>query len=268
MAFRRVGMGTVGAGGQRFMSSVLAKASMPGGYAISRTPSRRISGFAGGGYSSVPSAPAKPSLSKEARAAYERAIARYRPGGGFGKGVEAGLARGETKAVASGMQSLVSAGLAGTTMGAGLSKKYQEEVAAPARSRVEEARAQAISGLEVSLASAMQRGSESAQERSLRERLAIGQLSTQRDIAGMQTTRMPQQVQQPAAQPTARQHLGQVPTPNFSGGDGGEITGPSPAGLAWQKTQQSFNDSPQNMSFRIIENRYNPGGYSSEGRYA
>ena len=107
----------------------------------------------------VPSAPKAPTpagvsyaggrgADPAAMSALQRAMAYYAPGGGYGKGVEAGLERGRVKAVATGAQSLVSAGLAGTTTIAGLGKRYEEEVAMPARARVEETRAGAISGLE------------------------------------------------------------------------------------------------------------------------
>ena len=138
-------------------------------------------------FANKPQAAAKQTLSREARSAWEKAIAQYGPEGGYGKGVEAGLERGRTKAVAGGMQSLVSAGLAGTTMAGGLGKKYEEEVGAPTRARVEEVRAQAVANLQAGLAGAEQRGYETAEERALRERLSASQLGTQQAIAGQQT---------------------------------------------------------------------------------
>jgi len=135
----------------------------------------------------TPTAAAKPTLSAEARTAWREAIGQYGPEGGFGKGVEAGLGRGRTKALASGMQSLVSAGLAGTTVAAGLGKRYEEEVAMPARARVEEARAEAISRLQAGLAGAEQRGYETAEERALRERLGTSQLGLGYAGLGAQT---------------------------------------------------------------------------------
>ncbi len=122
---------------------------------------------------SAPTAPAGTagaagsSMSASAKSAYEKALAHYAPGGGYGAGVEAGLERGRVKSTASGMQNLVSAGLAGTTMAAGLGKKYEEEVAAPTRAKVESARAEAIAGIQMSMGSAEQRGYESAQDRAL-----------------------------------------------------------------------------------------------------
>lgn len=99
-------------------------------------------------------------VSQDVRGAYEKALARYRPGGEYGKGVEAALERGRVKSVATGAQSLVSAGLAGTTVIAGLGKKYEEEVAAPTRARVEETRAERMSAIEMALANIMQRSEE------------------------------------------------------------------------------------------------------------
>ena len=129
------------------------------GGAASRTPllgpeTRSLQPFTRTTYTPQPTAtPATGGgLNKETLAAIERAKAQYAPGGGFGAGTEAGLERGRVKAMASGMQGLVSAGLAGTTMAGTLGKKYEEEVAAPTRLGVEERRAQALSGIEMAQA--------------------------------------------------------------------------------------------------------------------
>ena len=137
------------------------------------------------GYSSY-LAQQRPTLTKGASKAWKTAIAQYAPGGGFGEGVEAGLERGRVKSVSSGMQSLVSSGLAGTTMAAGLGKKFEEEVADPARARVESTRAQAISNLQAGYAGAQQRGYETAEDRALRQRLSSQQISSQEGMAGQQ----------------------------------------------------------------------------------
>ncbi len=57
----------------------------------------------------------------------------FKPGGAYGAGTEAMIARGEKKAVAGGMQNLVSAGLANTTMPMHLGQTFQEEVGMPTR---------------------------------------------------------------------------------------------------------------------------------------
>lgn len=118
-------------------------------------------------------------MSASARAMWEKALAHYAPGGGYGKGVEAGLERGRVKSTASGMQNLVSAGLAGTTMAAGLGKKYEEEVAAPTRARVEGARAEAIANIQMGMAGAEQRGYETAQDRAFQLQMQQNQLGAQ-----------------------------------------------------------------------------------------
>jgi hypothetical protein len=121
------------------------------------------------------------SMNKATLAAIKRAKAQYAPGGGFGKGVEAGLERGRKKAIASGMQHLVSAGLAGTTMAGGLSKRYEEEVAAPMRMSVEERRAQALSGIEMAQAGMGFQAGQAGLQRSLQLYLAELQANLQRE---------------------------------------------------------------------------------------
>ena len=64
---------------------------------------------------------------------YDEIIKNWGKGGGFVKGAEATLARTKKKDIAGGMQNLVSSGLAGTTMAAGIGKKWEEEVGAPSR---------------------------------------------------------------------------------------------------------------------------------------
>lgn len=119
-----------------------------------------------GGTRAAPVA-AAPSVSKEALAALTEAKKQYQPGGGYGAGLEAALGRGAKKSIAAGTQSLVSSGLASTTMGAGLGKQYEEEVATPARADLESRRAVALSGLETLEAQMQQGGSQSAMDRSL-----------------------------------------------------------------------------------------------------
>ena len=132
-----------------------------------------------------PAAPAAGGINTAALEALQRAKAQYAPGGGFGKGVEAGLERGRVKAMASGMQGLVSAGLAGTTMAGTLGKKYEEEVGMPARARVEEQRAQAISGIEMAQAGMGFQAGQAGMQRSLQMYLAQLQADLQRQQMAM-----------------------------------------------------------------------------------
>ncbi len=197
-----IGSGYVGAGGQRFMSSVLAESSM--------RPSYSSSSSYGGSRSSGSSTFMTPT----AMNLWKDAIAQYAPGGSFGKGVEASLARGRTKSVASGMQSLVASGLANTTQAAGLGKKFEEEVGAPTRLRVESQRAQAIAGLKSGYAQAYQGAFEREQGRYL------GDQASRRSSAVPYS--MPQQYQEPrqATAPSApKPYYGKVKSP-FGGGGG------------------------------------------------
>jgi hypothetical protein len=89
----------------------------------------------------------------------------YQPGGAYGKGLEASLERGAQKSISSGTQAMVSAGLASTTMPAGLGKQYEEEVATPARANLESKRAQALSGISMTEASMAYGSSEAALNR-------------------------------------------------------------------------------------------------------
>ncbi|GAG73195.1 unnamed protein product [marine sediment metagenome] len=125
-------------------------------------------------------------IPEETRAIFEKALARYRPGGEYGKGVETALERGRTKALATGMQSLVSAGLAGTTMAAGLGKRYEEEVGIPTRARVEETRAERMSAIEMAVANIMQRATEAREAREERERARKAQETLAREQLGAQ----------------------------------------------------------------------------------
>ncbi len=88
---------------------------------------------------------------------YDKIINRYRPGGGFGKGYEAQLGRAKTQDVASGTQSLVSSGLYGTTQTAGLGKKWEEEVGAPARLKLEDLRMGKLSEAQLGKAGVIER---------------------------------------------------------------------------------------------------------------
>lgn len=84
---------------------------------------------------------------RDIRKLFKEAKALYAPEGEFMAGTEAGIARGSKRAVASGVQQLASAGLAGTSMVGGLGKKYEEEIGMPARQRATTARLQALAGL-------------------------------------------------------------------------------------------------------------------------
>lgn len=95
-------------------------------------------------------------LTTAARTAFGQAIDQFKPGGGYMQGIEAGLERGRTKAVASGMSGLVSAGMSNTTQAGGLGKRYEEEIGAPTRAGAETQRMQSLAGLYAALGGAEQ----------------------------------------------------------------------------------------------------------------
>lgn len=187
------------------------------------------------GTTSAGAATAGPAVSKEALAALSAAKEQYAPGGDYSSGLEAGLDRSRKKAMASGMQNLVSAGLANTTMGASMGRQFEEEVAMPARADLESRRASALSGLSVLEAQMEQGGSQSALNRSLAlEQQKFGIASSeaqsllsrdfalsQADLARKQQTReadLDRQVQM--NQMLSRTSTSATPTQHISGSSG------------------------------------------------
>lgn len=173
-------------------------------------------------------------ISPTALAALRRAKAQYAPGGGFGKGVEAGLERGRVKAMASGMQGLVGAGLAGTTMAGTLGKRYEEEVGAPVRAGVEERRAQAISGIEMQQAGMGFQAGQTGAQRSLQMYIAELQANLQRE----EMARRDQPTVSMTA-PTGRQAR-QFPSLYGQGGIGQQA--PSLTDGGWERPDISFGE--------------------------
>lgn len=78
---------------------------------------------------------------------FEQAMAKYKPGGSFGKAQEALLARAKKKSLARGYQSAVSAGLGGTSVPDAQGAKFEEEVGAPTRAQLEDTRTQRLNEL-------------------------------------------------------------------------------------------------------------------------
>ena len=74
----------------------------------------------------------------------DEAIARYQPGGEFGKPELALLGREKTKTLSKQKADLISRGMSKTTAGAGLGKKWEEEVGMPAKLRLEDVRTQRL----------------------------------------------------------------------------------------------------------------------------
>lgn len=81
---------------------------------------------------------------------WDQVIALYEPGGAYGAGAMASYYAGMRKSLAEATQSLVSAGLYGTTTTASLAPRYEQEIGVPFRLSLAEqqtqARAQALAG--------------------------------------------------------------------------------------------------------------------------
>ena len=178
------------------------------------------------------------------------AIAYYQPGGGFGKGVEAGLERGRVKAMASGMQHLVGAGFAGTTMAGTLGKKYQEEVGAPVRAGLEERRAQALSGIEMAGAGMQFQAGQAGAQRSLQMYIAELQANLRREEMARRD-RPTVSMTTPTGSPQARQFpslYDQGPTemPDLGGGGGiADTPWPTPAQGFWGASEKWRSEQPE-----------------------
>lgn len=185
-------------------------------------------------------------------AAIQKAKALYASGGGFGKGVEAGLERGRVKAMASGMQGLVGVGLAGTTMAGTLGKKYEEEVAAPTRLGVEERRAQALSGVEMAQAGMGFQAGQAKAQSSLQLYLAQLQADLQRQEMAMRN-RPTVSMTAPTGGGYARQFpaiYGQEEqVPDWMGGGGVSATAetpwPTPAQGFWGASEKWRSEQPE-----------------------
>lgn len=88
---------------------------------------------------------------------YDRIIERNKEGGTFLAATEAQLKSASTRSTASGMQNLVSSGMAGTTQAAGLQKKFEAEVGQPTRLQAQDIAAQRLSEAEIGKASFIER---------------------------------------------------------------------------------------------------------------
>jgi hypothetical protein len=80
---------------------------------------------------------------QEIRGLLDKVVSAYSPGGAFGAGTEAMLERQREQYLGSATQQLISSGLYGSTMAAGLGKKFEEEVGMPTRAKLEDIRMQA-----------------------------------------------------------------------------------------------------------------------------
>lgn len=190
-------------------------------------------------------APADGGTNAATLAAIQRAKAYYAPGGGFGKGVEAGLERGRVKAMASGMQHLVGAGLAGTTMAGTLGKKFEEEVGVPARAGVEEQRAQALSGIEMAQAGMGFQAGQAGLQRDLQRYIANLQATLQREGMVSRGPTITTPIGGQARQFPALYDQGPVEMPDLGGGGTVDTPWPTPAQGFWGASEKWRSEQPE-----------------------
>lgn len=88
---------------------------------------------------------------------YNQVIARSQPGGAFQKAGLAQIESAKTKGVGQETQSLISGGMFGTTTAAGVGRKWEAEVGAPARLRLEDVMEQRRTTAQLAKAGAIER---------------------------------------------------------------------------------------------------------------
>jgi len=127
----------------------------------------------------------------EAQKLYDEVIKRYQPGGEFGKGALSQYERGKVRALASAAQNLVSSGLYGTSVTAGLGKKYEEEVGTPFRLQLEDIRMSRLSEAEKAKAGLIERREDIGPDPNLIAQLAMQASSVPRTISYTQSSKGP-----------------------------------------------------------------------------
>ncbi len=88
---------------------------------------------------------------------YNKVIARAGPGGAFQKAGLGQIESAKTKGVGQETQSLISGGMFGTTTAAGVGRKWEADVGAPARLRLEDIMEQRLSTAQLGKAGAIER---------------------------------------------------------------------------------------------------------------
>ena len=88
---------------------------------------------------------------------WNKVIARSEPGGAFEKAGLGEIEKAKTKGVGKETQSLISGGMYGTTTTAGVGRKWEADVGAPARLRLEDIMEQRLSTAQIGKAGAIER---------------------------------------------------------------------------------------------------------------
>lgn len=120
---------------------------------------------------------------EQAMAIYDEIIARYRPGGEFGKAALGQLEQRKVLDVGKETQQLISSGLYGTTTMGATGRRWEEAVGGPERLKLEDIQMQRLSQAQVGKAGFMERREDIGPDPSL-----VAQLSQQVGAAPRQTT--------------------------------------------------------------------------------
>lgn len=88
---------------------------------------------------------------------YSSMLERYQPGGAFEKGGLAQIETARTKGVGQEMQHMIGSGMYGTSTAAGVGRKWEADVGAPARLRLEDIMGQRRTGIQQQKAGFLER---------------------------------------------------------------------------------------------------------------
>lgn len=88
---------------------------------------------------------------------YGEMMKRYQPGGAFERAGLGQIERARTKGVGKEMQQMISSGLFGTTTAAGTGRRWEAEVGAPSRLRLEDIMQQRLTGIQQQKAGFLER---------------------------------------------------------------------------------------------------------------
>jgi len=94
---------------------------------------------------------------KRIESLYGEMMARFQPGGAFEKRGLAEIERQKTRGVGREMQQMISSGMYGTTTAAGAPRRWEAEVGAPARLRLEDIMQQRLTGIQQQKAGFLER---------------------------------------------------------------------------------------------------------------
>jgi len=185
---------------------------------------------------------------EEALKLYSQIIEQYEPGGAFGEGYEAQLERTKTRDIAASQQALVSGGLFGTSVTAGLPKKWEEEVGQPARLKLEDVR--------------MGRYAEAIEKKAglIERREDVGpDYATIAQLSAQAAARPTQMYQQPAPT-TWGQYKPHPPATKM-------VTRPQPVGAAYTPSRTATRTGTQ-VTAPSVPYSQTPAGIAAAQRYA